>query len=90
MKLIARLLYLIFLFHGQFGAMLRAIIQKLEGKGGDRQVRKPVTEGVWFPACLHSPVAGAEWGYTRLGFGRAVVVASPVCWHPSVLLSCFN
>lgn len=80
MNLIAKLLYLIFLFHGQFGLVLRAIIQKLEGKGGDRQVRKLVTTGAQLPACLCLPVAGFEWGLREVGFWSC-------CGHgPSCLL----
>lgn len=76
MKLGGKLLYLIFLFHGQFEPMLRAIIQQLEGKGGDRQVRKPVTAGAWLPACLHLPVAGGEWALCEVGVWSPYLPAS--------------
>lgn len=62
--------------------MLRTVIQKLERKGSDRQVGKPVTMGAcWLPSLLVPPEAGVRWGlhevecWSCCGHG-----ASPVCW----------
>lgn len=80
-------MYLIFLFHGQFEPMLRAIIQKLGGKGGDRQVRKPVTAGAWLPACLHLPEAGGEWALHEVGVWSSYLLASILYALQAALIS---
>ena len=75
----AKLSYLVFIFHGQFGSTLRAVIQKLEGKGGDGQVREPVTLETWLPTPLCLAVGGVERDCTRWGLVM-------LCLWPSCLL----
>lgn len=75
----AKLSYLVFIFHGQFGSTLRAVVQRLEGKGGDGQVREPVTLEAWLPTPLHLAGGGVEWDCTRWGLVM-------LCLWPSCLL----